>query len=67
MDTQAPIQIPPGEILWVRYFDAVHTLRYVLTSKPLRDSYTLYAVSGGALKKVASGPEPKKLEERMRL
>lgn len=67
MDTQAPIQILPGEILWVQYFDAVHTLRYVLTSKPLRDSYTLYAVSGGTLKKAASGPDPKKLEEKVKL
>lgn len=67
MDAPAPIQIPPGEILWVRYFDAGHTLRYILASKPLRDSYTLYAVSGGTLKKAASGPDPKKLEEKVKL
>lgn len=56
------IKIPKGEILWEQVFDKNKKLRYVVTSKAIRDLYYLYAVNGDKLTKLGKAKTPVELQ-----
>ena len=59
------MKIPKTEIQWVGYYDADANLRYVITSKDIRDCYYLYqAVGNGEYEKLGKAKEPDKLIEK---
>ena len=59
---------PRGEILWVSHYDKARNLRYITTSKLLRDQYFLYEVQAdGALKKLGKSKNPAELEEKFQV
>lgn len=58
------MQYPKGEIVWLRAYDSGHQLQYIITSKPLRDSYFFYAVQEDKFVKRGKGVDPKILEEK---
>lgn len=58
------INIPKGEIHWVTYRSSNGKPKYLITSKPMRDTYFLYEVKeGGTIKKLGKSPSPAELEE----
>jgi len=57
-------KVPKGERIWVRYFDAEHNEKFVLTSKELRDCYFLYRVSDSKLEKLGKAATPDVLEKK---
>lgn len=56
--------LPPGEIVWVSHYDKEHNLRYIITSKPARDSYTLYELKNGEFVRWGRGRDPQNLADR---
>lgn len=60
------INAPEGEILWVQILrDEVVT--YVITSTPLRDTYYLYKVQNGKLKRTRyQSDDPTELERKIK-
>ena len=59
--------LPPGEVIWVQYFTAEGRLAFVLTSKPARDTYSLYELSGDAHRLLGRARDPKTLEEKFHI
>lgn len=55
---------PPGEIVWVSRYDKNHDLRYIITSKPARDSYSLYELVDGKFVHWGRGQDPQSLQNR---
>lgn len=51
-------EIPKGEIVWQRLFDSQGNLRYIITSKALRDYYYLYEIIDGKPKKAGRDKTP---------
>lgn len=59
------LKIPKGEQVWVRYCKSSGEPVCVLTSKPARDFYFLYAVNAdGSLTKLGKARSPTELEEK---
>lgn len=56
--------LPTGGIVWVSHYDKEHDLRYIITSKPVRDSYSLYELKEGRFVRWGRGQDPQKLAER---
>lgn len=56
------LKTPKGEIVWVSHYSEDHELRYIITSKPLRDMYYLYEVNGNEIKIVAKDRNPLNLK-----
>lgn len=62
------VKTPRGETLWVSHYDKAWNLRYIITSKALRDFYFLYEVQAdGALKKLGKSKNPAELEEKFQV
>lgn len=60
------IKYPKNEVTWVEYYTEEHVLKYIITSKPNRETYFAYEVlPDGALKKLGSTTKnPKELEQK---
>lgn len=58
------LKYPKGEIAWVDYYDGDGSLRYVVTSRPTRETYFLYEVADDKLVKLGKDPNPARLEEK---
>ena len=61
------MKYPKGEIVWVSHFDKDGKLRYIVTSKPSRDYYFLYAVENEEFKKLGKGVNPNDLERKFKV
>ena len=55
---------PKGEIVWTGYYDKQGELRFIVTSKPLRDNYFLYELVDGVFKKLGRSKNPTELENK---
>jgi hypothetical protein len=55
MSAKSPKQIPADEIIWARSLDAKGNIRYVITSKALRDKYFLYYPDGNGYTRLGGG------------
>jgi hypothetical protein len=55
---------PKGEIVWIDYYDKDHNLRYILTSKEMRDFYFLYELKEGKFIKLGKDRSPWELERK---
>lgn len=58
---------PKGEIVWVTYRNTSEEIKYIMTSKPIRDTYYLYELVDGEFKKLGKAKTPLKLEEAYKL
>ncbi len=56
--------LPPGEIVWVSHYDKEHDLRYIITSKPARESYSLFELVNGGFVRWGRGQDPQTLADR---
>ena len=61
------IKIPKNEIVWTSYYNADGILKYVTTSKNIRDTYYLYEVDGENYTKLCQSQNPALLEDKMDL
>ena len=59
--------LPHGEVVWVQYFTAEGRLAFALTSKPARDTYSLYEFSDDAYRLLGRAKDPKTLEEKFHI
>lgn len=57
------LKYPKGEIVWVTYRNSSEEIKYIMTSKPIRDMYFLYELVNGEFKKLGKAKTPPKLEE----
>lgn len=55
---------PRGEIVWASYYNADGALRFLITSKPDRESYFLFKVDDGKLTKLGKSKTPAQLIEK---
>lgn len=63
-----PVKAPRGEIEWVGHYDKAGNLRYLITSKVIRDYYFLYEVQAdNTLKKLGKSRNPTELEEKFKV
>ena len=53
--------IPKNEICWVGYYDELGNLRYVVTSKNVRDIYYLYKINNDSAVRLGKAKDPTKL------
>jgi len=58
------MRYPRGEIVWTGYYNKNHELKFIVTSKPLRDYYFLYEVVDAELKKLGKTRSPMELESK---
>lgn len=61
------LKYPKGEIVWVTYRNTSEEIKYIMTSKPIRDTYYLYELVDGEFKKLGKAKTPPKLEEAYKL
>lgn len=57
-------KLPKDERVWVSYKNSKGIVRFLITSKPTRDSYTLYEVVDGDPKRISKSPSPGTLIEK---
>ena len=57
-------KLPKDERVWVSYKNKKGIVRFLITSKPARDSYTLYEMIDGDLKRISKSPSPGDLVEK---
>lgn len=57
-----------NEIVWVQYLDKDGVTKFVIASKPARETYNIYSVSddGDSIKKIGSGKNPSDLEDKFK-
>lgn len=57
-----------NEIVWVHYVDKDGVTKFVIASKPARETYNIYSVSddGNTIKKLGTGKNPSALEEKFK-
>lgn len=55
---------PKGERVWVGYYTDRHQLKFIMTSKNVRDYYYLYELIDNKFKKLGKARSPKELEEK---
>ena len=55
---------PKSERVWVGYYNRAHELKFIITSKELRDFYYLYELVDGEFRKLGRSKSPKELEEK---
>lgn len=57
-----------NEIVWVQYVDGEGVTKFVIASKPARETYNIYSVSdnGDTIKKLGTGKNPSDLEEKFK-
>lgn len=58
------MKYPNGEIVWVSYYNCHHELRFIITSKALRDFYFLYEATKEGFIKLGRAKNPKELESK---
>lgn len=61
------MQYPKGEVVWVSYYNYKHKLKFIITSKIVREYYTLYEVVGEEFRKLGRARNPKELEEKFKV
>ena len=61
------IKYPKGEIIWVSYLNRRHGLRFIITSKPIREYYFLYEVVDDEFVKLGKAKTPIELEEKFNI
>lgn len=57
------IKYPKGETVWVTYRNTSEEIKFIITSKPTRDSYFLYELIDNEFKKLGKASTPTKLVE----
>ncbi len=57
-------KIPKDERVWVSYYSTGGETRFVITSKPSRETYFLYEISGDFAKKLGKSISPAELAEK---
>ncbi len=55
---------PKGETVWEQVFDKTGALRYLITSKPARDWYTLYEAAPDKLIRRGKARTPPELHDK---
>ena len=58
------LKYPKGEIVWESYYNKSRELKFIITSKPIRDSYFLYELVDGEFKKLGKAKTPPELVEK---
>lgn len=67
MTKKDPVKYPKGETCWVGFYIEGNPIpHHIITSKPDRSLYYIYAVEdgGGKLTKLGKGKNPKELERK---
>lgn len=57
------LKFPKGEIVWTQYLDEKRNLRFIVTSKPMQDTYFLYELKDGKFVKLGKASDPVELEK----
>lgn len=57
-------KLQKDERVWVSYKDKRGAVRFLITSRPARDSYTLYEIVDGEPNRVGKSPSPGDLIEK---
>lgn len=60
----AVAKLPKDERVWVSYKNKKGVTRFLITSKPTRDAYTLYEIIDGDPKRMGKSPSPGDLVEK---
>lgn len=60
------IKYPKDERVWVSYRSSDGELKYIITSKQIRDCYFLYELVDGAFKKLGKAKTPILLENKFK-
>jgi hypothetical protein len=55
---------PKNEIVWESYFNESRELKFIITSKTVRDYYFLYELVNGEFKKLGKAKTPPELVEK---
>ena len=61
------MKYPKGETVWVSYYNCQKELRFIITSKPLRDFYFAYEVINGEFQKLGKAKNPQELELKFKI
>lgn len=57
-------KLPKDERVWVTYCSAGGRPRFVITSKPSRETYFLYEITDGDYKKLGKSGSPEELADK---
>lgn len=55
---------PKGEIVWESYYNTSQELKFIITSKKVRDCYFIYEFINGEFKKLGKARTPPELVEK---
>jgi hypothetical protein len=58
------LKYPKGERVWESYYNESRELKFIITSKTIRDSYFLYELVDGEFKKLGKAKTPPELVEK---
>lgn len=58
------LKYPKGERVWESYYNETRELKFIITSKPVRDAYFLYELVDGEFKKLGKAKTPPELVEK---
>lgn len=58
---------PTGETVWVQYHDEDGNLKFIITSKPLRDQYFLYELQNEKFVCIGKAENPTEMEVEFQL
>lgn len=64
MENAKQYKYPKGETVWTGYYDKHGELKFIVTSKPMRDNYFLYELVHGVFKKLGRSKNPTELENK---
>lgn len=58
------LKYPKGETVWESYYNTSRELKFIITSKTVRDYYFLYELVDGEFKKLGKAKTPPELVEK---
>ena len=61
------VKYPTGETVWVQYHDEEGNLKFVITSRPLRDQYFLYELQNENFVCIGKAENPTEMEVEFQL
>lgn len=61
------VKYPTGETVWVQYHDEDGNLKFIVTSKPLRDQYFLYELQNEKFVRIGKAENPTEMEVEFQL
>lgn len=68
MKKKTEVKYPKGEHVWTRYYNKALKLKYIITSKETnRETYYLYELEDGVLRKLGKSKSPSELEEKFKV